>query len=66
MRLFEVAASATDLTQRRDQKLALKNLNIGGMAAILPCQFHEKKTKVSFQNPQDLEFDDQGGHDAPV
>ena len=66
MRLFEVAASSTDLTQRRDKKLAVKNLNVGGMEAILPCQFHEKKTKVSFQNPQDLKFDDQGGHDAPV
>jgi hypothetical protein len=66
MRPLEVAASLVELMQRRDQKLALKNLNVGGMAAILPCQFHEKKTKVSFQNPQDLEFDNQGGHDAPV
>ena len=37
-----------------------------GVTAILLWQFREKNTKVSFQNPQDLEFDDHGGHDAPV
>ena len=65
MRLFEVAASSTDLTQRRDQKLALKNLNIGGMVAILPCQFHEKKRKVRFRTPKTSKLEDQGRDEAP-
>ena len=46
--LLEVAASSAELIQRWDPSVLTVDLNIGGMAAILPFEkFHHKKKHFS-------------------
>jgi hypothetical protein len=40
-------------------------VNIGGMPAILPCHFHDKKSERFFENQPNLELDDKGGDGVP-
>ena len=65
MLLIEVAASLTEIIQGSNHSVSNGDVNIGGMPSILPRQFHEKINELSFQNRQDLEFDNEGGDDVP-
>jgi hypothetical protein len=57
-----VVASWVGWMQRSGCSFLPGDANVSGMAAILPCQFHEKK--IAFDNQQDLKFHDQGGINA--
>jgi hypothetical protein len=46
--LIEVAASSADLIQRWDHSVLKGDVNIVGVASILPRQFRERKSELSF------------------
>jgi hypothetical protein len=46
--LIEVAASSADLIQRWDHSVLKGDVNIVGVASILPRQIHERKSELSF------------------
>jgi hypothetical protein len=61
-----VAASSARTMRRCNQSAISTNVKIGRMTSILPQQFHEKEKKIIFdENQPDLQFDNEGGDDAP-
>jgi pyruvoyl-dependent arginine decarboxylase (PvlArgDC) len=46
--LIEAAASSADQIQRWDHSVLKRDVNIVGVASILPRQIHERKSELSF------------------
>jgi pyruvoyl-dependent arginine decarboxylase (PvlArgDC) len=46
--LIEGAASSADQIQRWDHSVLKRDVNIVGVASILPRQIHERKSELSF------------------
>ena len=61
MFLLVVVASSNELVQRDGTTPSYHqpDVNIGGMAAIFPCHFHDK-VRMTFEKQENLELDDQG------
>ena len=56
---FEFIGSWARLIERWDYSVLPSDVNIGGMAAIFPCHFHDK-VRMTFEKQGNLELDDQG------
>ena len=60
---FELATSSARLMQRWKHSVLPSDVNIGGMATILPCHFHDQETEPTRPQPSresrgNVELDD--------